>query len=458
LGFGNPYRPQVARTRRPCCAALVLALTLALPSPARAETAITAQAVADDGAFLPYVPAPPQLGGLCLVDTGVSMNPDTADVVVDRTAIDGGSGSDVSPSTHGTMMAMMAGAPINSWGMVGTAPRSIQIVSVRILEPGQTTFPFRSYAAGITTCLQLRQQYNIRVINLSLGDPETPSARDYETIANAVQSASNYGVAVVAAAGNDDGGPLDYPAAYPSVLSVAAGDTQSGGGFCAWSNRGDGLRMIAPGCDLNGADPISGAPNFNYWQGSSESSAIDASALDALESYRSDLSPQAAEKDLTEAHNGVLDIAQAFRNAGLSQTVTAGEAAEPSTQATSSTPPTAPPQSLTPSGSMTLAARFPSPRAQIKRVRGHLILLLETRPKEAQAQIRYLGHRGRRSKRLSILRTYSGVFDSRTMPSSGVLEISLRYTDPYDLERASPWTTLKLPPTAAKTSHPSHSQ
>ena len=129
--------------------AIVLAFGL-LAATGRAETAIPAQAVADDGAFLPYAPAPAQLGGLCLVDTGVNVNPDTEAVVVDRTAIDGGSGEDTSATTHGTVLAMMAAAPANGWGMVGTAPRSIQIVSVRILEPGKTTFPFSSYAAGIT--------------------------------------------------------------------------------------------------------------------------------------------------------------------------------------------------------------------------------------------------------------------------------------------------------------------
>ena len=87
-------------------------------------------------------------------------------------------------------------------------------------------------------------------------------------LGNAVQEASDYGVALVAAAGNDDGGPREYPAAYPGVLSVGATDTQ-GGGFCSFSNRGEGLRLLAPGCDLDGAEPTSGAPDYNYWQGTS---------------------------------------------------------------------------------------------------------------------------------------------------------------------------------------------
>lgn len=421
-------------------ACLIFAL---LPSAARAETGITAQAVADNGAFLPYAPPPAQLAGLCLVDTGVNLNSDTEGVVVERTALDGGSGGDVSPTLHGTVLAMMAGA--NGWGMVGTAPHAIQIVSVRILEPAQTTFPFTAYSSGITECLELRHKYNIRVINLSLGTAESPSAENYEALVNAVERATNYGVAVVAAAGNDDGGAVEYPAAYPSVLSVGATDTQ-GGGFCSFSNRGEGLRLLAPGCDLDGADPVTGEPDYNYWQGTSEASAIAAAALDALDSYQPGLSPEAAEKDLTEADNGVLDIAQTFRNAGLGAIVTAGEAATPGAQ--SNSPPASSPQPVTPLTAMTLTRPFRRPQARLKRVKHRLVLVLSGRPGEAQVQVHYLGHRGR-SRQLRVLRTLQGAFTSLTLPNSGVVEVSVRYTDPYDVERASLWTTLRLPASAS---------
>ncbi len=429
---------------RTCILAALLALLLPAAR-AGAETAITAQAVADNGAFLPYAPAPAQLAGLCLVDTGVNLNPDTEGVVVERTALDGGSGEDVSPTLHGTVLAMMAGAPANGWGMVGTAPRAIHIVSVRILEPGQTTFPFSAYAAGITECLQLRHKDNIRVINLSLGTAHSPSGEGYEEVGNAVKEASDYGVALVAAAGNDDGGAVEYPAAYPGVLSVGATDTQ-GGGFCSFSNRGEGLRLLAPGCDLDGGEPTTGAPNYDYWQGTSEASAIAAAALDALDSYQPGLSPEAAENDLTGVDNGVLDIAQTFRNAGLGAIVAAGEAAEPGAQSNST--PGSSPQPVTPLTAMTLNRPFGRPHARLKRVRHRLVLALTGRPGEAQVQVRYLGHRGR-SRRLSVLRTLHGAFTSLTLPASGVVEVSVRYTDPYDVERASPWTTLRLPASAS---------
>jgi hypothetical protein len=421
-------------------------LLLMAPATARAETAITAQAVADNGGFLAYAPPPGQRAGMCLVDTGVNVNPDTESVVVERVALDGGSGGDVSPTLHGTVLAMMAGAGANGWGMVGMAPAAIQIVSVRILETGQTAFPFSAYATGIDACLRVRSHFDIRVINLSLGTSEAPSGRDYEMLGNAVQEARDYGIAVVAAAGNDDGGAVEYPAAYPGVLSVGATDTQ-GGGFCSFSNRGEALRLLAPGCDLDGAEPASGAANYNYWQGTSEASVIVAAALDALDSYEPGLSPEAGEKDLTEAGSGVLDIAQSFRNAGLGAVVSAGEAAEPGAQAGSAAGSS--PQTVAPLTAMTLTHPFARPQARLKRVKHRLVLWLPGRPKEAEAQVRYLGHR-RHSRRLRVLRTLHGAFSNLTLPISGVAELSVRYIDPYDVERASPWTTLRLP-TSART-------
>lgn len=432
------------RLRRACIVAALAALTL-LPATARGDTAITTQAAADNGAFLPYAPPPAQLAGMCLVDTGVNENPDTEGVVVERTALDGSSGEDVSPTLHGTVLAMMAGA--NGWGMIGTAPHAIQIVSVGILEPGQTTFPFSAYAAGITECLELRHKYNIRVINLSLGTSESPSGEAYEALVNAIERATDYDVAVVAAAGNDDGGPVEYPAAYPRVLSVGATDTQ-GGGFCSFSNRGEGLRLLAPGCDLDGASPTTGEADYNYWQGTSEASSITAAALTALYSYQPGLSVEAGENDLTGADNGVLDIAQSFRDAGLEATVTAGEAAEPGAQPSSSGA-GSPPQQVAPSSTMSFTQPFARPRARIRQVKRRLVLTLTGRPEEAQAQVRYLGRRGH-SRALRILRTLHGPFSSLTLPKSGVAEVSVRYIDPYDIERASPWLTLHLP-TSAKT-------
>ncbi len=322
---------------------------------------------------------------------------------------------------------------------------------MRILEPGQTTFPFSSYAAGITVCLQLRQEYGIKVINLSLGNNETPSSQSYNEVANAIERANNYGIAVVAAAGNDNGGPLDYPAAYPSVLSVGASDTV-GGALCAFSNRGEGLRLLAPGCDLDGANPMSGEVTYNDRQGSSDASDIAADALTALDAYRPELTVKAAEDDLTDAQGGTLNIAQSFRAAGLGEVVAAGEAAEPATPGRASAPPqlAGTPSAMSPtntptstSSTATFLERLARPRAKLTRDDRHLVLVLQGRPNGIHTEVRLLGYHGH-SRRLAVLHTLTS--SSVTIPlRTGTIDVDARYIDPYDIDRASEWTTLRTP-------------
>ncbi len=147
---------------------------------------------------------------------------------------------------------------------------------------------------------------------------------------------------------------------------------------------------------------------------------------------------------MTEADKGVLNIAQTFRNAGLGAIVSAGEAAGPGAQL--SPPAGSSPQPLAPLTAM--GQPFARPKAQLRRVKHRLVLALIGRPREAEAQVRYLGHHGR-SRRLRVLRTLHGVFTNLTLPTSGVAEVSVRYVDPYDVERASPWMTLRLPAPAS---------
>lgn len=49
------------------------------------------------------------------------------------------------------------------------------------------------------------------------------------------------------------------------------------------------------------------------------------------------------------------------------------------------------------------------------------------------------------------MRTLSSALSTLTIPSKGVTEIMVRYTDPYDAERMSPWVTLTVHPTNSRT-------
>src|SRR3954454_578790 len=132
--------------------AIAFATTLALlpAPPAHAEyKTTTAQALAAHAEWLPYAPPPPNgPAAVCLVDTGVDLNPDTASNVIDRIALDGGDPSDLSPSKHGTQMAMVMGAPMNGWGMVGFWP-GVRIVSVRAAGPDDQRIKFEALRNGV---------------------------------------------------------------------------------------------------------------------------------------------------------------------------------------------------------------------------------------------------------------------------------------------------------------------
>ncbi len=120
----------------------------------------TSQAVAADAQFLEYAPPPAQPGVVCLVDSGVDPNPDTTAALVGAEAegANWGTGDGLAqtlplveghPAGHGTEMAMLMAAPENGWGMVGIAPTSVRVYSIRVVPPGETGFPFSAYSFGI---------------------------------------------------------------------------------------------------------------------------------------------------------------------------------------------------------------------------------------------------------------------------------------------------------------------
>ncbi|MEA2297714.1 MAG: Subtilase family, partial [Solirubrobacteraceae bacterium] len=117
----------------------------------------TSQAIAADAQFLEYAPPPLHPGVVCLVDSGVDPNPDTNAAVIGAEARDPNWGTgdglaqtqprvDGHPAGHGTQMAMLMAAPQNGWGMVGIAPTSVRVYSIRVVPPGQGSIPFANYS------------------------------------------------------------------------------------------------------------------------------------------------------------------------------------------------------------------------------------------------------------------------------------------------------------------------
>ena len=426
-------------------AVAVGASALALPAAASAEAVPPAQANSDRGAFLEYASPPAQPAAVCIVDSGVDLNPDTQPEVVYRTALDGGDPDDVAPDKHGTLMAMMAAAPVNGWGMVGAAPAAVRIVSVRVESPGQTTFPFSSYRDGMAKCQGLASTYNIKVISLSLTATQQPQGNDIAQLNEFVDSARNYGLDVVAAAGNEDG-PVDSPASSSHVVAVGAGDPNHA--FCSFSNRGPGLSLIAPGCSLDAADPTTGEADSGVYQGTSPATAITAGVLAALRAYRPDLTVDQAEQLLEQTaqayYSGNLDATGLFNAAGLGQVVADGQAKLPK-PATKSQPPSTP--TSTPSHQVATGRQYPRPRARVRVRHSHVVVTALNLPVQGSmrvSEIHYTPGDFGGIKTMMLRRTTNRA--SLTLPlRSKVNRIAVRFIDPQHRIGDSSSLTVNVP-------------
>jgi serine protease AprX len=137
-------------------------------------------------------------------------------------------GSLADPGGHGTHVAgTIAGNGWRSNGQyVGVAPGA-NLVDVRVLDSNGNG-RMSSVILGIQWALAHRTQYNIRVLNLSLG-AQAPVSYRLDPLAAAVEIAWLRGLVVVAAAGNSGGAP-DSPGADPYPITVGATDDRQTAG------------------------------------------------------------------------------------------------------------------------------------------------------------------------------------------------------------------------------------
>ena len=302
--------------------AAALALAAAAPAPAVAqELTLTAQAVASHAEFLTQAPPPPVQGVLCLVDSGVDLNPDTEPNLIGRESVFDGTLDDVTPYHHGTYVAMVAGAAANGWGMIGAWPH-LKILSIRALPESSEHMAGTAYRAGILRCVAAKNsgKADVRAIELALGGPVAGRATaELAEITEAVTYARQFGIVVVSAAGND-GGPVNAPAALPGTIGVGA--AESDGTLCEFSSRGSGLDVTALGCGMDVAITPDGLAGIG--QSTSLASGVVAGVATALRSYRPDLTVAQTEAlliDQASASPRPMDAAGVFRAAGLGSIV-----------------------------------------------------------------------------------------------------------------------------------------
>jgi serine protease len=142
---------------------------------------------------------------------------------------------------HGThVTGTIAERTGNHVGLTGLASRA-KIIPVRVLD-SEGFGTARNIAKGIRWAANHRAQVINMSFEFSLG---VNSCGKIKGICSAIKYASKKGALVVAAAGNENGEPVAYPAGAPHVIGV--GRTTKDACLASDSRTGAGLDLVAPG-------------------------------------------------------------------------------------------------------------------------------------------------------------------------------------------------------------------
>ena len=154
--------------------------------------------------------------------------------------IGGGSiqeGSCADDNDHGTHVAGTIAATANNGKGVAGVSFNSQLAICKALGG-----PLGSGATSdVANCINWTASKGVKVISMSLGGGSST------TLQQAVRNADDTAI-VIAAAGNDGDGTLNYPAAYPEVVSVAATDNRDQ--RASFSNANADVEIAAPGVDI----------------------------------------------------------------------------------------------------------------------------------------------------------------------------------------------------------------
>ena len=150
---------------------------------------------------------------------------------------------------HGThVTGTIAENTGNAYAMAGVAYNA-SIMPLKAMD-----YAGNGNDADIVDAIYYAVNNGAKIINMSLGWPDTggPDANgnvctEIVGLNAALDYAYAHGVTVVAASGNDGGGTVLCPAAYPTVIAVGA--TRFDGQVTSYSDQGSALDIAAPGGD-----------------------------------------------------------------------------------------------------------------------------------------------------------------------------------------------------------------
>ncbi|MCZ0846602.1 S8 family peptidase [Brevibacillus laterosporus] len=173
---------------------------------------------------------------VAVIDTGIShSHPDLKGQVKGKVSVISGAGRN-NLGGHGTHVAGTIAAVANNRGIVGIAPQ-VDLYDVQAFGADGTA-NISDIIAGLNWAIEQK----VDIINMSFGTSE-----DHPAFHQALRVASKNGIKLVASAGNNGGG-LEYPAAYREVIAVGAINQQAK--LAEFSARGRGLNTVAPGVGI----------------------------------------------------------------------------------------------------------------------------------------------------------------------------------------------------------------
>lgn len=188
---------------------------------------------------------------VAVIDTYINPNhPDIIGGVVK--AINVTSETPTNQNGHGQGVASVIGARNNNTGTLGVAPNCdiVAIKAMRETGSGQIAEIIKGIDAAIAE--------KVHIINMSLG-----TSADIPEMKAAIKRASDAGIFLVCAAGNDgQADSVNYPGKYDSTFAIAA--TNQDGKVSSFSSMGWDVDLAAPGEQIltawknNGYSTVSG--------------------------------------------------------------------------------------------------------------------------------------------------------------------------------------------------------